>query len=74
MNDFTESEIECAKQYLICQERGHVASSMRTASNPPQDICQQCGTYYWTVVTRTLYEGMGKPKPEAIEAARQMNK
>jgi hypothetical protein len=61
-------ELERARSYLVCQERGHTPSEVRTASNPPQDICRFCGTYYWYETVRTLYEGMGKPSAEAIAA------
>lgn len=62
-------EVERAKQYLICQQRGHKPSSIMTASNPPQNICSFCGTYYWTTTVTTLHEGMRKPSEAAIEAA-----
>lgn len=40
------TEDERYKEYLICQERGHVDSGKRLASNPPKYVCAKCGTYY----------------------------
>jgi len=70
MSDLTEREIEQARQYLICQTRGHTPSNRKTASIPPQEVCGYCGTYFRTVVEKTVQEGFGKPSPRAIAAAK----
>lgn len=46
------------EEYRICQERGHQPSDVQTASVSPQDICQWCGTHYWTETSSVLKEVM----------------
>lgn len=54
------------EEYLICKERGHTPSGIVTASIPPQNICERCGTYYW-YTSPELVEGMNKPEPPKKE-------
>lgn len=39
--------------YQICKERGHQPGDVLLTSDPPQNICKHCGTYY-RVETRVV--------------------
>lgn len=53
-----EIEVDYKAEYDICQRRGHDPEpGFMTASNPPQNVCKWCGTYYWYT----------NPKPELRE-------
>lgn len=48
------------EEFLICKERGHTASDITLACNPPLSVCRLCGTQYR--YDRVLYE-QNKPEP-----------
>lgn len=41
-------------EYLICRDRGHVASGYRFLINPPLDVCSKCGTEYHQIESKLV--------------------